>query len=178
MLDLRPAVGHGDEVLRARLHPSHRAPQPRGGRGDDEVLGRDDELGAEPPTDVGRDDANRASFQAERIGDVVAHVERDLRRHPDREPLVRRVDRDGVRLHRHGRDSLVDEPAAHHDIRAGEDVLVPSLLEPMRDVRAGLGEQERRPIGGGGLRTHDHGQGIEVDEDRFRPVLRMGRGVG
>ena len=123
-LDLRPAVGERDHRLRTRLLPSHGPAEPSRDRGDRVVLGVDLQLGPERPADVGRDRANAIAPDPQRLGQVVADVERDLRRDPHREGAVVGGDhRDPVRLHRRRRDPLVHEPAADHDVRTLERIV-------------------------------------------------------
>ena len=59
VLDLRTAVRQRHHVLRPRLDPARRAPEPSGDAEDGQVLGGDAGLAAEPAAHVGGDDAHR-----------------------------------------------------------------------------------------------------------------------
>ena len=69
---------------------THRTGRPASiaGLGHRQVLGVDLQLRAEPTTDVGRDRAHLRLLEPERLGEVVADVERDLGRDPHGEPAV------------------------------------------------------------------------------------------
>ena len=43
-----------------------------------------------------------------------------------------------------GADALVDEPPPDDHVRAGQHVVVPRVLEGVRDVRPDVGPQQRR----------------------------------
>ena len=76
---------------------------------------------------------------------------------------------DPVRLHRHRREPLVHEPPLHHELGAVEDRRVLAEVELDREVRAVLGEQQRRAVGERRLGVDHHGQRLVVRRSPARP---------
>ncbi len=60
-----PAIGSGNEVFAAVLDPAHRMAAMHGKPAETNFLGQQDAFVAEPPADVGRDDADLTLFEAE-----------------------------------------------------------------------------------------------------------------
>ncbi len=148
-LDLRASVREVEHALRARFDPAHRSPQDLRRAGHHEVLGVDLELGAEASPDVGRDGAHLPLPHAEGLGEVVAHVERDLRRDVDGERAVRLRDhRDAVGLHRDRSETLVHEAPPDDHVGPREHVRVPgprTRAPRSCRTRATGGGRRRRP---------------------------------
>ena len=147
-LHLRPAVVEVQHALRPRLGPPHRTAERLRGRRHDRELRIDEQLRPEPAADVRRHDAHPLLVDAEQLGQIAPHVERHLRRAPDRvAAVVLGHHRDRVRLHGHGREPLLHDASAGDDVGALQHVDVPVLLERGRDVRSvgpGTGSARRR----------------------------------
>ena len=79
----------------------------------------------------------------------------------------------GAWLHRRGVDAVVDEAQPRHMSRPGEGLFDRhGVAEPPieDDVVRDLGEQARRPRGGGRSGIGDHRQSLDLQLDPFRPV--------
>ena len=146
MLHLRPPVPEPQHRFAAGLEPPDRLGQQLRRFRDRQVFRVDGDLRAEAPTHVGGDRADPLSIDAEQLREVVADVERHLGRHPDGVTVSLGDDGDPVGLHRHRGEALVDEAPLDHDVGAGEDVLVPVVLEAVGDVRADRREQQRSAV--------------------------------
>ena len=136
----------------------------------------DGDLRAEAPTNVGRDRADPLSIDVEQLRQVVADVERHLGRHPNGVTVSLGDDGDPVGLHRHRGEALVHEAPLDHDVRAGEDVLVPVVLEAVGNVRADRREQQRSAVLRGQLGIGHRVQGVGRRSDQLGGVLRLSRG--
>ena len=173
-LHLRPAVGERDHRLRPGLLPSDGAAEPGRDGGHRVVLRVDLQLGPEGPTHVGRDRADTVALDPQRLREVVADVERDLRGDPHRvRAVVSRHHRDPVRLDRGGRDPLVHESPAHHDVGALERVLGRRIPEDVRDVRPELGPEQRRALRHRRLEVHHHRERLVLHGDQLRRIHRL-----
>ena len=95
-------LGRGQHVLEAVLDPPHRSCQAAREERDQDVLGIDDELGAEAAAHVGGDHAHLVRGQVEQVGDELADLVRHLGGGPHRELVERRVPvrHEPARLHR------------------------------------------------------------------------------
>jgi len=122
--------------------------------------------GAPPPPD------------AQRLGEVVANVERHLRRDPDRVRAVGRGDDgDPVRLHRGGRHPLVHEPRTDDDLRSFQGIIRTLGPERVRDVGSELGPEQRRPVGRRRLQVHHGRQRLVLDGDQLGRIDGLRKGL-
>ena len=90
--------------------------------------------------------------------------------------VVARHDRDRVALHRHDRDALVLEPAADHDVGAGQRVGAP-LAASAAEVGSERLDLDRGGRVQRGLRIDGDRQRVVVDDDRLGRVDRGGLGL-
>ena len=166
------------EVLGSRLDPRHRTAEPPGRCQCDRVLRGDAGLAAEATTDVGGDDAHVLLGDVEQATgegpEEVGHLRGDV--HRQRRALPG-DDRDGVALHRHDRDALVDEAPAHHDVGAREHIAVLGVPEARGQVRTQLVELDRCVGRQGVLGVDDRRERLVVDHDGLGRVGRLGGGV-
>ena len=124
-MDLRALLGRRQHVLQTVLEPPHGSAETQCQEGDQDVLGIDDQLGAEAPAHVRRHHAHPMRLQPEQLADELPHLVRDLRRRPHREELG-----DGV--------VLGDEPARLHRLTAGPADAQRHARTPGRRVQRGL----------------------------------------
>ena len=103
------------------LDPAHRPPEPSRQKRDDQILGVDMTLEAEPATDIERQTPHPRFRQAQDRGDLAAHPMHNLGRRPDRYRIGPRVvdGDDTAALDRHRRVAVVIEPALQSVRRAG-----------------------------------------------------------
>ena len=134
VLHLAAPVRHRDQVLGARLDPSHgpavqlardrAGPRPR----------RDQCLAPNEPPTCGAITRRSLHVDAEEPGrrhpDHVRHLAREVDGELVPEPVVAGHHRDRGALHRDDGDALVLEAAAHHDVGAGERVGARRLAQP------------------------------------------------
>ena len=178
VLHLTAAVGQRDQVLRPCLHPGHGPAQAAGRRQCHRVLRGDPGLAAEAAADVRGDDAHlllgdvqqAAGERPEQVGHLRGDVHGQLR-------ALAGDDGDGVALHRHNGDALVDEAAAHDDVGAFEHVPVVGVEESRGQVRPQLVELHGRTGFQRRLGVDHGGQRLVVDHDRVGGVGRLGCGV-
>jgi hypothetical protein len=136
------------------------------------VLGIDASLGPEPAADRDGADPDRLLFDSERRRDPPADRERCLAgHHAVQAPVRSGGGQDPVRLDRHRRHPLVDEPCAHHDVGAVEHSGVRRRrLE--HHVRAVRGEEQRRARVERGQLVDHRGQRVHVHDHELRRVHR------
>ncbi len=172
------AVRQRDEVLRRVSDPGHGPAQPPGRGQRHCVLRGDPGLAAEAAADVRSDDAHlllgdvqqAAGQRPEEVGHLRGDVHGELR-------ALAGDDRDGVALHRHHGDALVDEAAAHDDVGALEHIASVSVEEARGQVRPELVELHGRAGLQRRLRVDHGGQRLVVDHDRLGGVGGLGHGV-
>ena len=112
-------------------------------------------------------------LQSEQLGETVAGTLRALVRDPGGQPAVLAPDRGaGPRLHRGGRDPLVDDRVADHDLAALEQVrLQRGCLAPVAgDVAPGRLEQQRAVVR---LEAQHGRQRVVVHLDQLDGILAL-----
>jgi len=119
------------------------------------LLGGDQDLGAEPPADVGGDAADPVLLEAKGFGHRVPDLERALGRGVDREAAGFGHGQDGVALDRHRGQALVGEAPA--DDYLGALQRVARLRIAGVDLESEVGAM---------LREGDRGPGAHGPEDR------------
>ena len=114
--DLVALLNRGQEMFHAVLDPLHRPLEDPRRRRDGDLLGIDQELGAEAATDIGRGDADAVLRHAEELRERHPQVVRHLRRRPHREPLLARLiaRHRAAALDRMRRAAMLLEPLAEH----------------------------------------------------------------
>ncbi len=162
----------GNHVLGSGLGPLHRATEPLRERDRDRRTRRTIPfLAPKPPPTAGATTRTCSGSSPSAPHSGVADAVRGLRRAPSAMSVVvgARLDEDAVGLHRHRGDALVHEAARHHHVGAVEDLGIVAEVELDREVRAVLGEQERRTVRERGLGVDDDGQRVVVDDAPSRP---------
>ena len=179
VLDLRAPVLHRDHRLPAALDVAHRLAQPQRRRGDRGLLGIGGDARAEAAADVGHRHVDGVLLEAERAGEDVARGVGRLQRRPDAHAAGLRIGHGHGRrrLHRHGRQALVDEAAAHDDVGALERALV-GVAALEGEVRALVGEQLRRAVLERALGVDDDVERLDVDLDELGGVDRGAAALG
>ena len=126
---LAAPVRHRHEVLRAGVDPPRRSAQGAGDPDRDGVLGEHTGLAAERRRRrAGRSTRTCSSVRSNSRGGLAAEAVRHLGGDPDRRDrriaavVAGRAHRDGVALHRHHRDPLVDQARPDDDVRAVQRV--------------------------------------------------------
>ena len=189
VLDLVAAVVGREQRLRAGLGPLDRLAQLHRRGEDEDLLGGDLQLPAEPAADVRRDDAQLVLGHAGGGGRQGLEDVRDLGRRPHGQLLAGGIDDHGARLHERRDEPLLAEPAADHDrvgvvlgrcdrlLRAATGAGVAGVEHP---VRAGVGAEVRvqqcGALGERLLHVQDRRQVVVVDDDELGRVAG-GRGV-
>ncbi len=191
VLDLVAAVVGREQRLRAGLGPLDRLAQLDRRGEDEDLLGRDLQLAAEPAADVRGDHPQLVLGHArggrrQRLEDV-----RDLRRRPHGQLLTGRVDDDGAGLHERRDEPLLAEPPPDDDrigVLLGGGDRVPGaparaglagVEHPVRArVRAEVGVQQGGALGERRLHVQDGRQVVVVDHDELRRVPSGGRVAG
>ncbi len=169
VLDLTPAMDHGDHVLGARLGPTDRATGHLGVEPERRFVGEGARLCAEPAAHIGDDHPDARRVQPV---DGRQHVAGGMG------ALAGRVVHEAavvgpVRSRRAGFDgrsgqALVDDPLLDHDLGAAE-VRPRARREPLHHVRADVRKQQllvtqRR------LRIDDHGERLVIDHHQVGSV--------
>ena len=168
---------HPDQILAPGLGPAGGTADLPGHPAHHRVLGVGAELGPERSADVRGDDPQARRFDREHVRQSVARALGALVRDPRRQPAVVAPHGGGrARLHRRGRDTLVDDGAGDDHVAAIEQIRVErgGVAERGGDVRAGIGEQHGRVAVGGGLVQPDHRrQRVVVDVHQLHGVLAL-----
>ena len=112
-------VRHVQEVLVPRLDPRDRLAESLRQRRDQQLFDVHAALRAEAAAHRRRAHRDPARIEPERAGDLALHAEDRLRARPHDDPVTLGNDHAAVRLHRRGRDPMVDEPGADDDLGGG-----------------------------------------------------------
>ncbi len=159
MLQLRPAVGHRQDVLRARLGPPHRPAHGAGVPPEGKLFGIGARLGAEATTDVWDDHPHLARVEPVDLGEqVLRRVGALARRVVNESTLIGPVRRPGTALDRRRGHPLVDDSLGDDDLASAEVGLL-RRGEPHHHVRAVLGKEQHLVV--------DRGFGIDNAVERL-----------
>ena len=186
----RPWWADSSDSERVSVHLTGLAQLHRRGE-DEDLLGRDLQLPAEPAADVRGDHPQLVLRNARGGGRQRLEDVRDLRRRPHGELLAGRVDDHRARLHERRDEPLLAEPAADDDrvgvvLGRGDGVAgappgagLAGVEHPVRaGVRAQVGVQQGGALGQGLLHVQHGRQVVVVDDDELGGVAGGGGVAG
>ena len=172
----------GEKDLAAASDPFDRTTDPFRRPRDQDVLGIDEILRAEPAADIGRDKTQPGRLDPESAGRRVAGRVQALGRDMRGVAAARRIIRDdAARLHRVGDDAVVVEREVYDMRRRGEGFIDGGGIagQPLEAQIARRFVGDNRGVGGAGCHRVGHGrQWRVVDDDRFGGVERDLAGLG
>ena len=162
-----------DQVLQAIAGPLHRAAELARQRGDEDLLGIQGRLAAEPAADVGRNHPHAVGRQIERLAQRVANDAGNLGGGVQGQaprPVLRQA---RPVLDRHRRLAMEAEATAdgYGGLREVHVHVAARELAGDDDVRGGVLVQQRRAGGGGRLGIGRRRQRLVVDLDQFGGIL-------
>ncbi len=177
------AVAVGEEARRALVGPFDRPPEQARAVQHRDVFGIGLRLHAEGAADIAGEQAQLGRRNVEDFGELAAQAEHALASDMEGEALALRIvggDR-GARLHGVDDEAVVEELEPRHMGGVGEGLLHLLGVAEMiveRDVVGHVVEELRRAGLHRLARLGDRGEGLDVEHDRFRGLLRLDRGLG
>ena len=126
----------GEEMLAPVLDPFDRPAQHQAGGGKRHLLRIHHELGAEAAADIGRHDADLVLVESEQLHQERAHLVRELRRRPQRQPIL-------VGVVGGERAAALDRVGAAAMLLESDTDAMRRARERVRDIAVGLPELEQ-----------------------------------
>ena len=169
-------VVRGDLVLAPRGHPLDGPAEPAGQPAEQHLFAVRAGLDAEAAADIGRDHPHPRLGQREEPRHLSPDPEGRLAGHPEGQLFGGLIEggEDGARLHRHGREPLLDHAERDHARRARESACRVTLAQRAREgpVPLDLGEEPGRALGHRALGLGQRLEGLVRDVDQIERVPR------